>query len=313
MPLDPQTKVAIETMAAAGGPPLEEMEVAAARQMYRDLSPPGEGEALASVDNRQVEGAVGEIGIRVYRPEGEGPFGGVVYFHGGGWVLGDLDTYDYFCRSLCKGAGAVLVSVDYRLAPESKFPAAPEDCYAAVCWTAANAEALGIDATRLAVAGDSAGGNLAAVVAQMARDRNGPSLCFQLLLCPVTEHAFDRPSHVENAEGYLLTLAGMRWFWDHYLEDPRQGESTLASPLRATTLRGLPPAHVATAEYDPLRDDGELYGAKLREAGVPVTLQRYEGQVHNFFTLGHLFEHGEGASQDLIETLRRALVTGVER
>jgi len=312
MPLDPQTKALLDAIGAAGGPPLEEMGVSAARQMYRDMSPTGEGEAVARVEDRLVPGAAGEIRARTYTPPGEGPHGGLVYFHGGGWVIGDVETHDHFCRSLCRGAGVVIVSVDYRLAPEWKFPAAPEDCYAATCWTAAYAEDLGIDAARLAVAGDSAGGNLAAVVAQMARDRKGPPLCFQLLLCPVAEHAFDRPSYIENAEGYLLTRAGMKWFWEQYLDDPLQGESSLASPLLAETLEGLPAAHVATAEYDPLRDEGELYAARLADAGVSVSHHRYEGQIHNFFSMGHLIERGQAASRELIEVLRDAMSGGAE-
>ena len=310
MALDPQAKALLDMLVAAGGPPIEEMEVPAVRQMYLDMRPPTIGAAVARVEDRRIpidDGAT--IGARVYTPEGgDGPFPCVVYLHGGGWVIGDLETHDHLCRALAKGAGAVVVSVDYRLAPEVRFPAAADDCYAATRWVAANGAELGIDPQRIAVAGDSAGGNLAAVVAQMARDRGGPQIAFQLLLCPVTDYGFDTASYRENADGYLLTKNAMVWFWHHYLAEPAaQGRDPRASPMRAESLAGLPPAHVVTAEYDPLRDDGEAYAARLREAGVPVTQRRYEGQIHNFYAMGHVLERGAAACDELCLVLRRAL------
>jgi acetyl esterase len=266
---------------------------------------------MAKVEDRKIPGgdAGAEINVRIYTPKGgDGPFPIVVYFHGGGWVIGDLETHDHWCRSLASEVPAVLVAVDYRLAPETRFPAAAEDCYAAAKWSAANAKSLGADPARLAVAGDSAGGNLSAAVAQMARDRGGPAIAFQLLLCPVTEYGFDTASYRENAEGYLLTRNGMVWFWHQYLSDPAaDGHDPRASPMRATNLAGLPAAHVVTAEYDPLRDEGEAYAARLRAAGVPVTSKRYDGQIHNFFTMGHVLEQGAAAGPEIGGVLRRAL------
>jgi acetyl esterase len=311
MPLDPQAKALLDMLAAAGGPPLEEMEVPAAREMYLQMRPPTAGADVERVEDRRIPAGTDgtQIAVRVYTPRGgDGPFPGMVYFHGGGWVIGDLETHDHFCRSLANGAGAVVVAVDYRLAPETRFPAAAEDCYAATRWVAERARELGIDPARLAVAGDSAGGNLAAAVAQMARDRGGPRLAFQLLLCPATNYGFDTTSYRENAEGYLLTKSGMVWFWNHYLSDPAaHGRDPRASPLRAESFAGLPPAHVVTAEYDVLRDEGEAYAAKLRDAGVPVSLARYDGQIHNFFTMGHVLARGAEACDELCTTVRRAL------
>ena len=310
MPLDPEVKAVLDMLAAAGGPPLEEMEVSAARQMYLDMRPPTAGAAMERVEDRRIPSGDGtEIGVRVYTPKGgDGPFPGVVYFHGGGWVIGDLETHDHFCRLLASGSGAVVAAVDYRMAPEARFPAAADDSFAAARWVAANAGELGIDPARLAVAGDSAGGNLAAVVAQMARDRGGPRLAFQLLLCPATDYGFDTASYRDNAEGYLLTKNGMVWFWHNYLADPAaHGRDPRASPMRAKTLEGLPPAHIVTAEYDVLRDEGEAYAARLRDAGVPVTVERYGGQIHNFYTMSHVLSRGAAACDELCAVLRRAL------
>jgi acetyl esterase len=311
MALDPQVKALLDMLVAAGGPPLEQMEVPAAREMYLAMRPPIAGAEVARVEDRRIPGGVdgAPIAVRVYTPRGgDGPFPIVAYFHGGGWVIGDLETHDHWCRTLASGAGAVLVAVDYRLAPEVRFPVAVEDCLAATRWVATNAAALGGDPGRLTVAGDSAGGNLAAVVSQLARDRGGPSIAFQLLLCPATDYGFDTASYRDNADGYLLTKSGMVWFWHHYLSDPAaQGRDPRASPLRARSLAGLPPAHVVTAEYDVLRDEGEAYAARLREAGVPVTARRYDGQIHNFFTMGHVLSQGAAAADELCGVLRRAV------
>ena len=311
MALDPQVKAFLDMLAAAGGPPLEQMEVPAAREMYLAMSPPTAGAAMAKVEDRRIPGgdAGVEILVRIYTPEGgDGPFPIVVYFHGGGWVIGDLETHDHWCRALASEVPAVVVAVDYRLAPETRFPAAAEDCFAATRWAAANAKALQGDAGRLAVAGDSAGGNLSAAVAQMARDRGGPAIAFQLLLCPATEYGFDTASYRDNADGYMLTKSGMVWFWHHYLADPaKDGLDPRASPMRAQSLAGLPPAHVVTAEYDVLRDEGEAYAAKLRQAGVPVTAKRYDGQIHDFFAFGHVLAQGAAASEEIFGALRRAL------
>ena len=241
-----------------------------------------EPEQVARVENRTIPGPAGEIPVRIYTPQGSGPFPALVFFHGGGWVICNLDTHDGTCRSLANGAGCVVVSVDYRLAPEHKFPAAPEDCYAATQWVAKNAAELNVDASHIAIGGDSAGGNLTAVVAQMARDQGDPHLVFQLLIYPATNFRMDTPSIEENATGYFLTKDDMIWFMNHYLNGEEDKTNPLASPMLASDLSNLPPALIITAQYDPLRDEGELYGQKLKEAGVPVTISRYEGVIHGF-------------------------------
>jgi acetyl esterase len=229
---------------------------------------------------------------------------GFVYFHGGGWVIGSLDTHENLCKALANRSGARVVSVDYRLAPEHPWPAAPEDCYAVVRHVAECGSQFGIDGARLAVGGDSAGGNLAAVVALMARDRKGPVLRHQVLLYPVVDHDFDRPSYRENADGYLLTRDAMRWFWQQYVADPARRSEGYASPQRAEKLEGLPSATVITAEFDPLRDEGEAYAERLRAAGVAVAATRYDGQIHGFASLLDLLDAGKRAVDQIGATLR---------
>jgi acetyl esterase len=230
----------------------------------------------------------------------------LVYFHGGGWVLGGLDTHDSVCRELAHGAGAIVVSVDYRLAPEHKFPAAADDCYAAVVWAAAHATEIGADPTRIAIAGDSAGGNLTCVIALQARDKDGPRLCFQLPVYPVTNHSLDTPSYRENATGYLLETDSMAWFWGHYLATDADGEHPYASPLRAASLRGLPPALVITAEFDPLRDEGEAYAKRLETAGVPTQLRRFDGMIHGFFGMSAIMDKAKAAIAESCAALGHA-------
>ena len=243
--------------------------------------------------------------LRIYTPLGTGPFPLLVFCHGSGFVLCSLDTHDGMCRNLCAGAACVVVSVDYRLAPEHKFPAGIEDCLYAVRWAAAHASELGTDPTRIAVAGDSAGGNMAAVAALRLRDEGGPALCAQLLLYPVTDyHTPGTPSYEENAEGYGLTRDTMKWFWKHYLSDPAQGAHPHASPLRARDLSGLPAALVITAEYDPLRDEGELYADKLRAAGVPTAMTRYDGVNHGFMFWVGVADKAGAAMNEACEWLR---------
>jgi acetyl esterase len=285
MPLDPQIQAYLDQMAAMNMPPIhtmtpEQVRMGIAMQLAMESI---EQEQVARVENRTIPGPAGEIPVRIYTPQGNGPFPALVFFHGGGWVICNLDTHDGICRSLANGAGCVVVSVDYRLAPEHKFPAAPEDCYAATQWVAKNAAELNVEASNIAIGGDSAGGNLTAVVAQMARDRGGPHLVFQLLIYPATDFRMNTPSIEENATGYFLTKDDMIWFTNHYLNSEEDKTNPLASPLLARDLSGLPPALIITAQYDPLRDEGELYGQKLREAGVPVTVSRYEGVIHGFF------------------------------
>jgi acetyl esterase len=304
MPLNPQVKALLEQMEAAGEPPLHTLQPEEARRRtdFRPLA--GEPEPVAKVEERLVSGDAGYITIRVYTPQGNGPFPVLVYFHGGGWVIGDLDTVDAPCRALTNAAQCVVVSVDYRLAPEYKFPAAAEDAYAAVRWVAGHAAEINADPRRIAVGGDSAGGNLAAVAALMARDRGGPALLYQVLIYPVTHYAFDTASYRENGEGYMLTRDSMVWFWHHYLEAPEQGKSPYASPLLADNLSDLPPALVITAEYDPLRDEGGAYATRLREAGVPVIQKRYDGTIHGFFWMAGVLEEGRKAMEEVAQRLR---------
>ena len=308
MPLDPQAKAFLDQIIAIGGPSLTAVPVDEARKMMEMLSAMRGAEVpVASAVDRTIPGPAGPIPVRVYTPNGSGPFPLLVWFHGGGWVLGSLATHDGICRSLAAGAGSVVVSVDYRLAPEHRYPAAAEDCFAATQWCAAHAGELSADAARLAIGGDSAGGNLTAVVAQMARDRGGPRLVFQLLVYPVTDSACDTPSYRDNAEGYLLTAADMHWFWGHYLGDARErGREPYASPLRADRLTGLPPALVVTAEFDPLRDEGEAYGAALAEAGVPAHVSRYDGMIHGFFGMGAVIDRANAAVREACGSLRLA-------
>ena len=245
-------------------------------------------------------------GAGAARAAGPGPFPILVFFHGGGFVIGDLDSMDAPCRALANRAGCLVVSVDYRRAPEHKFPTATEDCYAAVRWVAENAASLNGDSARIAVGGDSAGGNLAAVVALMARDRGGPPLRYQLLIYPATNHDFTTASCQENAEGYFLTTADSRWFWSQYLRDENDAANPYASPLRAEDLSGLPPALIITAEYDPLRDEGEAYAERLRQAGVAAEAKRYDGMIHGFFQMGAVIDRGKQAIEDAAQALRTA-------
>jgi len=307
MPLDPQCQLVIDQLAALSFD-WTSLEPARVRAAFAAM-PLVPGEAVARVEDRTLPGPAGPLPVRVYAPAGAGPapLPALVYFHGGGFVLCNLDSHDGTCRSLANAAGCAVVSVDYRLAPEHRFPAAPEDCYAATRFVAENAAAFGVDPRRLAIGGDSAGGNLTAVVALMARDRGGPELRFQLLIYPVTDCAFDTPSYRENGEGYFLTAQQMRWFWEHYLARAAQAADPYASPLRAEKLEGLPPGLVITAEYDPLRDEGEAYAARLREAGVAVTLSRYDGMIHGFFGMGAAIERARAAVAEAGAALRTAL------
>jgi acetyl esterase len=309
MAIDPQAQALLDQMAEAGAPPFESLSPEQAREMIvqmRELAGPPED--VAKVEDSQIPTPDGPVPVRIYTPEGDGPFPVLVYFHGGGWVIGTVDTIDAPCRALANRAGCVVVSVDYRLAPEHKFPAAPRDCYAVTHYVAENAAAYNGDPNRIAVAGDSAGGNLAAVVALLARDRGGPPLAFQLLIYPVTNHSFDTASYRDNAEGYLLTKNGMVWFWDHYLRTDEDGFNPYASPLRALDLKNLPPAFVMTCEFDPLRDEGEAYAERLREAGVPVEAKRYDGLIHGAFQMGGVLDRGKEMLDDAGAALRRAFV-----
>ena len=309
MPLHPQAQAFIDTLDALQRPPIAELTVAAARQGLKGLLPPSE-EAVGAIDEFDIPGGDGQpVRARAYTPRDarEGALPLLVWLHGGGWVAGDLDNHDATCRALANASGCKIVAIDYRLAPEHKFPAGLDDCYAATRWLATHGDSLGIDPRRIAIAGDSAGGNLAAAVTLMARDRGGPVLAFQLLVYPVTHHAFDTPSYRQYGDGYLLTAEGMRWNWNHYLPDAAAGLDPLASPLLAPDLRSLPPALVIVAECDPLCDESEAYARRLADAGVPVECKRYDGMLHAFFTLGQVFDDGRAAVAHAGEAVRRAL------
>lgn len=308
MAVEPQTKALLEQFAALGGPPLDTLPVPQAREMMNALRAFAvAGPEVAKVEDRKIPGPGGEIPLRIYTPAGSGPFPALVWFHGGGWVLGDLEGADATCRELANGAACVVVSVDYRLAPETKFPGAADDCYAATQWVAANAASLNVKGDRVAVGGDSAGGNLSAVVSLMARDQGGPKLRFQLLVYPVTDATFDTASYRDNAEGFLLTKSSMMWFWNHYLGSKADGEKPYASPLRAGDLSGLPPALCITAELDPLRDEGEAYAKRLEKAGVPTKLSRYDGTIHGFFAMTAMLDLAKKAVAEASAALRTAL------
>lgn len=306
MPLEPVTKALLEQMAEAGAPPMNEMPATAAREMYRAMQPPAPEIEVGAVVDRRVPTPGGGVMVRVYRPTGDGPFPLHVHYHGGGWVIGDLDTHDADCREICSGARCVVVAVDYRLAPEHPFPAAPEDCYAATLWAVTNARQLGATDTAVTVGGDSAGGNLAAVVCLMARDRGGPDIAMQLLIYPVVDAAMDTESFRSNGDGYLLTADGMTWFWDHYCPDPATRLDPLASPLRAEDLSRLPPAFVMTAEFDPLRDEGEAYAERLRAAGVSVEVRRFDGLIHGFFSQARMVPAARAGIDAAVVALRKA-------
>jgi acetyl esterase len=307
MPLDPLVRSLLDLAAAQNTAPLTSMTPAQAREMFEKLRLPLPGDPVAKVEDRRIPGPGGEIPLRIYQPENAR--GVLVYFHGGGWVIGSLDSHDAPLRSLANAAGCSVVSVDYRLAPEHRHPAAAEDCYAATCWVAHNARSLGADPDALAIGGDSAGGNLAAVTALLARERRGPRIRYQLLVYPVTDHDFERTSYRENAEGYFLGREDMRWFWNHYVPSQADRKLFTASPLRARDLSGLPPAHVVSAEFDPLRDEGEAYAARLREAGVPVSLTRYDGMIHGFFSMAAIIPRGREAILEAAGKLRAALAS----
>ena len=307
MPLDPQAEAVIAMIESLGVAELTADTDPNQIRALMDAAVLPSGIEVASVTNREVPGPAGPIPVRVYRPAGDAPKSVVVYYHGGGWVVGSLETHDGTCRRLADGADAVVVSVDYRMGPEDRFPAAVEDSFAALEWVAAHASELGADAARLAVAGDSAGGNLAAVVSQLARDADGPAIRFQLLVYPVTDHEFTSVSMEENATGYYLSRDMMRWFYDHYLDDPAEGDDPRVSPLRAADLTGLPPAFVLTAQYDPLRDQGIAYADALRAAGNQVAMTMYEGLFHGFISMFDLIDAGKAAFDDAIAAVVAAV------
>jgi acetyl esterase len=306
MPLDPDVKALLANLAAAGVQPAHVKSVAAARADLDRLitQAPKLNEPVGRVVDRTIPGPAGPVPVRVYVPQGSGPFRVLVYCHGGGFVLGSLAMYDDSCRALAHGSGRVVVSVDYRLAPEHPFPAGLEDYYAATLWAARNGAEID-GSGPVAVAGDSAGGNLAAAVALLARERGGPALDRQVLIYPVTDCSVNTPSYLEYGGGeYGLMRETMIWFWRHYLPAGADGHHPHASVLRADDLAGLPPALVLTAECDVLRDEGEAYLARLRAAGTPAVGIRYLGTCHGFFSWAGVFDAGRQALRAICDTLR---------
>ncbi len=314
MPLDPQVKGLLDELAASGAPPRHTMTPTDARayaeQLYLHFA--ADPEEVASTKDYEVPGPGGPVQMRLYRPlveppADEGPLPVLVYFHGGGWMLGSIETHAAICCALANRGGCVVASVGYRLAPEHKFPAPLEDCFAATEWLVEHAAELDLDLSRLAVGGDSAGGNLATALALTIRDRGGPRLAFQLLLYPVTDYYQPGTlSYQENADGYYLTRDTMIYFWQAYLGDENDVNNPYAAPLRAAHLESLPPALIITAEYDPLRDEGEAYATRLEAAGVPVTLTRYEGMIHGFMGMTRQVEVGRQALDQAGTALRSA-------
>jgi acetyl esterase len=306
--LDPDVVWFLEERAAAGLPPVTELTPEAAREAAEATAAEwfGSTDTVGAVVDRSIPGPVR---VRIYEPpRGADGLPVLVYFHGGGWVVGSLDTHDGVCRALAARTPCLVVSVDYRLAPENRFPAALEDAWAATVWVAEHAALIGGDPGRLAVGGDSAGGNLAAAVALRARDQ-GLELATQLLVYPVLDADLDRPSYLENASGYFLTRDAMRWYWDHYVGPDGDPFDPQASPLRAADLGGVAPAFVLTVENDPLRDEGEAYARRLEESGVPVTLSRYSGVVHGFIRMPGVIARGNAALDECAAALRAAFVS----
>jgi acetyl esterase len=308
MPLHPQAEQFLAQLKTQRHLPLETLPVEMSRQALLLGSGLCRGcPTLARLEDRHIPGPGGPLRIRLYTPKAQGPLGVCLYFHGGGWVLNSIETHDDLVRRLTAAGNCLFVSVDYRLAPEHPFPAAIDDGYAALLWVAEHASEWGGDPARIAVAGDSAGGNIAAVLCLMSRDRSGPPIRQQTLIYPITDCDFNRPSYLANADGYFLTRSQMQWFWDQYVPDPAQRSDPYASPLRAASLAGLPPALVLTAEYDPLRDEGEAFAAALRAAGVPVKLHRYDGMIHAFVKRVEIFNAAHDAIARIGAELQQAL------
>jgi len=306
MPLDPEAQAVLDEIGAISAIDPFSLTPDQWRELFANQAGAAPGPEVARVEMLEIPGPDAAIPARLYAPPGTDAKPGLVFFHGGGFVLCGLDTHDSTCRELAVGADCVVVSVDYRLAPEARFPAAPEDCYAATKWVHDEAAGLGIDPSRLAVAGDSAGGNLAAVVAIMSRDRGGPDLAHQLLIYPVTEHRFDTESYRTNGEGYFLSRDMMRWFWHQYLENEADGREPYASPLLAESLAGLPSATVLTADYDPLRDEGRAYAEALKKAGVETQYTNYPGVFHGFFGMPAQIPRALQAVEESCAALRAA-------
>jgi acetyl esterase len=309
MPLDPIAAGLLQQMADAGAPALNTLSPAEARQAAEGFAAlKGEAEPVAETQEISIPVEGGEILVTLITPRGlYGVSGCLIYYHGGGWVIGDRAGLEPACHAVATRGGCRVANVEYRLSPEHKFPTPFNDCYAVFKWFAENGESVKVDPTKLAVGGDSAGGNLAAAVALKARDEGLSNIQLQLLVYPVTNHAYDTVSYADNGDNYLLTKDMMQWFWDHYLQSSEDGKNPYASPIQAKDLKGLPTAVVYTAEFDPLRDEGEAYANKLKAAGVEVHLTRFDGQIHGFFQMGGVFPSATAAYDDAGRHLRYAI------
>jgi acetyl esterase len=310
MPLDAQAEDFLRRLAAANLPSFEEQTVAELRaQMDMSTHFLGELPKVSGVEDRTIAGPGGPLRVRIITPQSTGTDGLpiLVYFHGGGWVLGNIESHEGVCRSLSNSGAVIVVTVDYRLAPEHRFPAAAEDAYAATSWAAEHAAEFGGDAARLAVGGDSAGGNLAAVCCLMARERGGPRLRLQVLLYPIIDSDLDNESYNLFADGYFLSRSEMAWYWKSYVENASDRTHPHAAPARAADLTGLPPALIITAEYDVLRDEAESYAHRLGAAGGAVKLRRYDGMIHGFIRRYPFFDQGLAAIDDIGRALRTSL------
>jgi acetyl esterase len=307
VPVDPSFAPILDAMAKMPPPPPDRDPIQAARQGTALLFGHATAPDVAVTEYQAPMPDGTAITVRVYRPRGSsGSQPLVVFFHGGGFIAGSLDSHDGTARELAAKTDAVVASVDYRLAPEAPFPTPLEDCYAALQWAVANAGTLGADSSRVAIAGDSAGGNLAAAVALVNRDRDAIALRAQLLIYPVIDPACDTPSMTANGEGYMLTADSMRWMWSQYLADPAHRDHPYVRPTAAESLAGLPPAIIITAEFDPLRDEGEAYAAALTAAGVPTEVRREAGQIHGFFSMYDIAPRSHDATAFAAARLRAA-------
>jgi acetyl esterase len=299
MALNDQARALLDLLDARGDKPVPDSTVAEVRAANWDwVEFMGDAEEVAQVEDKYIPGPTAELHVRIYTPEGAGPFPCMVFFHGGGWTVGNIELADRPTRSLVNATGCVVVLVNYQKAPEHRFPTALEDCSATVQWVVQSADVLKIDPDQVGVGGDSAGGNLAAAVCLMARDTAGFTPAFQLLIYPAMDPVMDMPSAQDNAEGYGLTTAAMRWFWDQYVPVLADRDNPLASPLRAPDLHGLPPAILVTVDYDPLRDEGEQYADLLEAAGVTVIRHRYPGTIHGFLWMADALSHDFGRLMD---------------
>lgn len=308
MPLDPDAAAFLKRLADVNMPPTHELSPEQARSLVLPVA--GLREQVGGIESYNVETSAGPVPIRRYTPflrtedldrsrstaQGRPT---ALFFHGGGWVMGSMETHDNICRRLANEAKCIVVSVEYRLAPEHKYPAALDDCFAATQWVCARHEEFGGDPARVFVTGDSAGANLAAAVCQKARDDGGPTLAGQVLIYPIADHRFDTPSYTENADGYMLTRATMQWFWKQYLPDGDDGQHPYLSLLRADTLRDLPPALVVTCEYDPLRDEGRAYADRLTADGVPTTYILEKGMIHGYLRRLDSFRRAQQTMRDI--------------